>query len=147
MLETKGQARLLNDLPQHRLAPGRKAFLQPIAPGHEIVNERAGAKGVSDRQGVRNDPGPLAAIGIGEPALVRIHPLAEAKIVEVAQDPVAGAGSQELGPAFGEATLDQQPVEAATMAEALQQAAEYFELDSGDLVAIQRDEYFTYPLE
>lgn len=36
---------------------------------------------------------------------------------------------------------------AATMAEALHQAAEYFELDSGDLVAIQRDEYFTYPLE
>ena len=32
---------------------------------------------------------------------------------------------------------------AATMAEALQLAAEYYEYDSGDLVAIERDEYFT----
>jgi hypothetical protein len=36
---------------------------------------------------------------------------------------------------------------AATMAEALQQAAEYFECDSGDLVAVQRDDYFTYESE
>ena len=36
---------------------------------------------------------------------------------------------------------------AATMAEALQLAAEYFECDSGDLVAIQRDNYFTYESE
>ena len=34
-------------------------------------------------------------------------------------------------------------ITAATMAEALQLAAEYYECDSGDLVAIERDEYFT----
>ena len=38
-------------------------------------------------------------------------------------------------------------ITAATMAEALELAAEYFECDSDDLVAIERDEYFTYPIE
>src|SRR5215471_11097643 len=76
VLQPKGEPRLLNDLPQHRLAPGRKTRLQAIAPCHEIVDLRPGPEGVPDRQEVCDKTRPLAAVGIVEPALVSIHAIA-----------------------------------------------------------------------
>src|SRR6516165_1228204 len=111
VLEAKDEARLLEDLPQHRLAEGREAFLQPIATGHEIINPGAGLEGVPDRQGVGDETWPFVPIAVGETALIGVNAVAEPKIVKIADDPVAGASSQQLGSAFGKAALDQQPVE------------------------------------
>src|SRR6516162_3259485 len=107
----KGQARLLKDLPQHRFAPRRKAFFEPIASRHEIVNSGSRLKRVSDSQRMSDDPRPFPPIGIGEPTLIRINPVCEPKIIKVADDAVPGGGFEELRPAPGKAALYQQPVE------------------------------------
>src|SRR6516162_282118 len=101
VFEAKGQARLLKDLPQHRLAPGCKTFFEPVASRHEIINPGARLECVLDRQGMSDNAGPLPTIGVGKPALIGINPISQPKIIEVADDPAAG----------GEAALDQQPVE------------------------------------
>jgi hypothetical protein len=76
VFHTKHKSRLLDYLPQHRLAPGRKTLLQPITPRHEIVYARAHSKRVPNRQGMRDDPGPLPSIAIVEPALISIDAIA-----------------------------------------------------------------------
>src|SRR6516225_7407030 len=111
VFEAKGQARLLKDLPQHRLAPGRETFFEPIAPRHEVINPGSRLKRVPDSQGMGDEAGPLPPIGIGEAALIGINPVSQPKIVEVADNAVPGGGSQELRPAPGKAALYQQPVE------------------------------------
>src|SRR5271167_1485051 len=89
MFEAKGETRLVDHLPQHRFAPGGKAFLQPVTASHEIVNPHARAEGASDRQRMGDDPGALAPIGVGEPALIGIDMAVAAKIIEIADDPLA----------------------------------------------------------
>src|ERR1700752_5049448 len=111
MFEAKGQPRLLHDLPQHRLAAGREAFLQSIAPGHEVVDACARAERMPDPQRMGDDAGPLASIGVGKPALIGVNPVALKKVIEIADDAVASAGSQELKPALSKAALDQQAME------------------------------------
>ena len=73
ILQSKRQARLLDDLPQHRLATGREAFLQPIVPCHEIIDRvrptgkprGSPAHALPRRAGLRRS-------SYGEPALVGI---------------------------------------------------------------------------
>src|SRR5215813_1399993 len=48
VFEAKRQPRLLNDLPQHRLAVGRKTLFEPIASSHEIVDPGARLKCMPD---------------------------------------------------------------------------------------------------
>src|SRR5713226_251125 len=64
-----------------------------------------------DSQGMGDNAGPLSPIGVGKPALIGINSTAPPKVIEVADDPVAGGGSDEPRAALGEAALDQQPVE------------------------------------
>lgn len=111
MFEAKGQAGLLNDLPQHRLAACCKAFLEPIASGHEIINASTRPERVADSEGMRDDAGPFPPIHRGEPALIGINPAPQSKVVEIAENPVAGRGSDELRRALGETVFDEQPVE------------------------------------
>src|SRR5216683_2552270 len=110
-LQAESQARLLKDLPQHRLAPGTEAFLQPVTSGHEIIDCGPRPEGMPDGQGMDDDAGPFSPIGVSKPALIRINPASQSKIVEITDDPVAGGGSEQLGAALGETALDQQPVE------------------------------------
>src|SRR5271165_4260876 len=74
VFKAKGQARLLKDLPQHRLAPGCETFFEPIASRHEIINPGFRLKRVPDSQGMGDDAGALPPIGIGESALIGINP-------------------------------------------------------------------------
>src|ERR1700738_1675054 len=80
-------------------------------PGHEIIDCGPRPERVPDGQRMGDDAGPLSPIGVGKPALIGITPVSQLKIVEIADDPVAGGGSEEPRPAPGEAPLDQQPVE------------------------------------
>jgi hypothetical protein len=41
MFEPKGEARLLQGLPQHRRAAGCEAFLEPIPAGEEVIDADA----------------------------------------------------------------------------------------------------------
>ncbi len=110
IFEAKPQPRLLNHLPQHRLAAGRKALLQPIATRHEVVNSHIAAERLPNRQRVRNVARPLARIGVVKPALIGIDPPAMAEIVKVADGALAGARLDHLYIARGKAALDQAPV-------------------------------------
>jgi len=76
LFQSKHQTRLLNDLPQHRLAAGRETLLQPIAPGHEIIHSRARFEGMLYRQSMGKDPRPLAPIGVIKSALVSVDAIA-----------------------------------------------------------------------
>src|SRR5262249_5811301 len=107
-LDAEGEARLSHHLPQHRLAPRRKALLQPVAPGHEVVDLCARPKSAPNRQGGRDHPRPLAPVGIVEAALIGVYAVTEPEIVKVPDDPIAGADSEELDPARGEIAPDQQ---------------------------------------
>src|SRR5205085_9049655 len=56
---------------------------------------------------MRDRAGPGRPVVVVEPALVGVNIIAQAEIVQIADDPVAGAGPQQLGHAGIEAALDQ----------------------------------------
>jgi hypothetical protein len=57
MLQSERGKRLLHNLPQHRFARGREAFLEAIASRHEIADLRARPEGVPDRRACATIPG------------------------------------------------------------------------------------------
>src|SRR5262249_15404411 len=68
-------------------------------------------EGELHRQSMSDDTGPRPPIGVGKPALIGVNPAAPPKIIEVADRPVAGRGSEKLHAVLREATLDQQSME------------------------------------
>src|ERR1700737_4794512 len=65
-----------------------------------------------DRQGVGDDTGSLAPVGIGKPALISINPGSQTEIIEVADNPVAADRRlEQLHTVLGEAALNQKPME------------------------------------
>src|SRR5436853_3840740 len=80
-------------------------------PSHEIIDSGPRPEGMPDGQGMGNDARPLPPIGVSKPALIGINPAPQAKVIEIADDPVAGGGSEHLRAVLGKAAFDQQPVE------------------------------------
>src|SRR5271169_3749042 len=111
VLETKGETWLLDDLPEHRFTRCGKAFLQPVMACHEIINAHPRTTGVSNRQRMGDDPGALARVGVGEPALIGIDATVASEIIEIADDPLASPRLDDLDRTLGKAVFDQTPLE------------------------------------
>ena len=107
MFEAKRQARLLDDLPQHRLATGRETLLQPVAARHEIIDGDAGTVCLTDRHRMDDRTGTGRPFVVRESALVGVDVVAQPKIIQIADYASAGAGSEELYRACGKTALDQ----------------------------------------
>ena len=58
-----------------------------------------------------DDAWPLLPIAISEAALIGVNPVPVPKVIKITDDPVAGAGPEEVRSARGKAALDQQSVE------------------------------------